>query len=482
MLQRSRQHIPFILLTVLVLLPICGYSQARKDSISCDTSKYVPVIFSGSMDYNLMIAASNGCLSQLRKLLADGADVMAETQDGVTPLIFAVSNNHLLASRLLLQNGSDPNKMTNRGETPLLISVKNQNAEIAEDLIRAGSAIDTTDRYGATPLHYASVYDYFQIADMLIYYGAAINTKTKEGTTPLLASVWAGNADITDLLIQNGADIETGDNDGFTPFLMAALNGDTLIMKLLIKNGSNIYANNYSGQNALSLSIIADKIDAVKFLLEAGDKWAQQGKQSVNPYSAVSKYRRTGMLPLLHEYKIPGNLHHEIDQINFALSSRFSLHDIYTGMSFSVKEPFINGGIIAGFDTKLWYTKVLIKEAENTYYQYYSKESLIYAGAFKNFYLTNHPLRSNFEVSTSLSAGYEFGAQFKGTQKAPPDKLVIIPAITLIWEMKDLSFSAGAEYLNSSFYHSGPVWLRLGASYNLFFDNVRIKKKTLKWY
>jgi hypothetical protein len=65
---------------------------------------------------------------------------------------------------------------------------------------------------------------------------------------------------------------------------------------------------------------------------------------------------------------------------------------------------------------------------------------------------------------------------------APGNKFMIIPALSLIWTKKDFSFSLGADYMSTDFYHVGPVWLRLGASYNIFFDNVRIKNKTLKWY
>lgn len=478
----SQQYIRIVLIFFLALISHGIFGQTRNDTVNCDTSTYVPIFFPGSVDYNLMIASSNGCISEISRLLNLGADVLAQTEQGATPLIFAVANNHMEAVRLLIENGSDPNQLTKQGETPLFISVKNQNDVITETLIRAGAAIDTIDKYGATPLHYASIYDYFQIADMLLYYDASVNIKTREGTTPLLAAVWAGNADIADLLIQNGADIEAKDNDGFTPYLMATLNGDTLIMNLLQKKGANIYVTDKFGQNALSISIIAGKIEITKFLLSAGSKWQDQGKQTVNPYVAASKYSRKDIIELLNEYKFPGNLSYQIDQVNIALSSRFSLHDIYTGTSFSFKEPFINGGIIAGFDTKLWYTRVLIRQSENTYYQYFNKESLIYAGLFKNFSLTDNPFSNNFEVSTSLSAGYIFGNQFKGSLNAPSDKLVVIPSASIIWKLKDISVSLAAEYIKNSFYHTGPVWLRFGVSYNLYFDNVRFKKKTLKWY
>lgn len=447
-----------------------------------DTIDYVPSFYRGALDYNLMIAASRGYTEEINRLIMKGADIFSETDQGVTPLIFAISSNQTIIAKMLIDYGSDPNKLTLKNETPLIIAVKNENSEITEALLRAGADVDFTDRYDATALHYASVYDYRQIADLLLYYDASIDKKTVEGSTPLFASVWAGNAAIADLLIQNGANMEARDNEGFTPFMMAALNGDTLIMQLLFKKDVDIYAVNNSNNNALTLTIIADKSDATKYLLRIGNKWDNRGSRAVSPYSVASKYRRKDIFKILEDNKIPGNIKYEIDQVDIMASTRFFLHDIYTGASLSFKEPYLNGGIIIGLDTKLWYTRVLLKQTENMLYQYMDKGSVVYAGLFKDFALTDYAFKANFELSTSLSAGYTFGNVLKGTLNVPHNKFVIIPAVALKWTKKNLSFSLGADYLKSDFYHVGPVWLRIGASYNLYFDNVRANGKTLKWY
>ena len=476
---------PLKILFVLILLSISGsvYSQVTPpDSVYYDTTDYVSDQYRGSLDYNLMIAASKGYTGEIGRLILNGADVFAETYEGATALIFAVSGNQTEVAELLIGYGSDVNKATTRQVTPLLIAVKNQNREIAEALIRAGADIDFTDKYDATALHYASAYDYLQMVDMLLYYDASIDKKTIEGSTPLLASVWAGNADVADLLIQNGADPEARDNEGFTPFLMAALNGDTLIMELLMKKGVDIYATNKLKQNALILAIINDQRDAVAFLLKAGNKWATKGNNAISPYSVAAKYRRKEIIKILEDNKVPGNIKYEIDQVDIMASTRFFLHDIYTGSSLSFREPYLNGGIIMGCDVKLWYTRVLQQQSEHIFYQYMDKGSVVYAGLFKDFALTNYAFKGNFELSTSMSAAYAFGDQLKGTLYTPPDKFMVVPALTIKWSRKDLSFSLGADYMSTDFYHVGPVWLRLGVSYNLYFDKVRTKAKTLKWY
>jgi ankyrin repeat protein len=483
MLLKNLQKIKILFLLTLVFVSGDIFSQIpNPDTIYIDTTEYIPSFYRGSLDYNLMVAASKGYVTEVTRLINNGADIFAETDQGATPLIFAVSNNQTEAAKVLIDYGSDVNKVTSQTVTPLIIAVKNQNSEIAEALIREDADIDATDKYGATALHYASVYGYFQLVDMLLYYNASIDKRTFDGSTPLFASVFAGNADIADFLIQNHANLETRDKEGFTPFLMAALNGDTLLMRLLIVKGADIYATNNSNHNALALTIIANQKDATQFLLKIGDKWADMEKNAINPYIIASKYSRKDIVKILEDNRIPGAIKYEIDQVGVMASTRFFNRDIYTGASLSFREPYLNGGIILGLDTKLWYTRVLLKQSEHMFYQYMDKGSLFYAGLFKDFPLTDVPFRGNFVLSASLSAGYSFGNELKGTLMAPANKFRIIPAVSLVWTKKDLSFSLGADYIGSDFYHIAPIWLRIGASYNIYFDRVRTKGKTLKWY
>ena len=483
MLLKNLQKIKILFLLTFIFVSGDIFSQIPDtDTIYIDTTEYIPSFYRGSLDYNLMVAASKGYVSEVTRLINDGADIFAETDQGATPLIFAVSNNQTEVARLLIEYGSDVNKMTSKSVSPLIIAVKNENSEIAEALIREGADIDAGDKYDATALHYASVYGYFQLVDMLLYYNASIDKKTVDGSTPLFASIWAGNADIADFLIQNHANLEARDNEGFTPFLMAALNGDTLLMKLLLVKGADIYATNNSNHNALALTIIANQKDATQFLLRIGDKWASMENNAINPYIVASKYSRKDIVKILDDNKIPGTIKYEIDQVDLMASTRFFNRDIYTGASISFREPYLNGGIILGLDTKLWYTRVLIQQSEHLFYQYMDKGSLFYAGVFKDFPLTDNPFKGNFGLSASLSAGYTFGNELKGILMAPANKLRIIPAISIVWTKKDLSFSLGADYMKSDFYHIAPIWLRIGASYNLYFDKIRTKGKTLNWY
>jgi ankyrin repeat protein len=446
-----------------------------------DTSDYFPYTFDEAIDYNLMIAASKGYKSEIERLINKGADVNAETIEGATPLIFAVTDNQLISVMTLLDYKPLLNTVTNNFETPLLISVKNRYFEITEALIRAGADMNISDMHGATPLHYAALNGYLEIVDLLIYYDDTLDSKSVEGTTPLLAAIWAGNTDVADLLIQNGAKLEESDNDGFTPFLLAAFYGDTLLMDILYRKGVNIYAINKAGHNALTLTILKGNIDATEFLLKTGKNWSKWENNSFNPYTIAAKYHRKEMVKLLISNNIPGKVKFEIDQMATTVSTRLFVHDIYSGISLSIKEPYLNGGFIAGCDMKLWYTRVLSKKTENVFYQYMDKGAVAYAGVFKDFALTDNFDKFNYLFSTSLMAGYSFGNKLKGTSINGENKFKIMPAISMKMTKQNFSFNLGLEYVKTEFYHVGPVWIRAGISYNYFFDHVRTRIKPIRW-
>jgi ankyrin repeat protein len=465
-----------------------------------DTSDYLPLYFDGALEYNLMIAASKGLDTEVERIILRGADIEAKTEEGATPLIIAVASIKPKAVNILLSYNADPNKITSDYETPLLIILKklvdieaeginvlpagqeSECLEIAESLIRYGADIDFQDNRGVTALNYASIYGSFQAADLLLYYMADIDKKAFDGTTPLMAAIWAGHANIADLLIQNGANMEARDNEGFTPFLIAAQNGDTLLLDYLIKKGVDIYEKDRFNWDALSLSIKYDHREATEMLLKAGMKWSEPGREAYNYNYVAVKYGRKEISDILEKHNINEKYKPQINQIELALSSKFNLWDIYTGMSIIFKEPGLNIGLIAGFDTKLWYTKVLVEETPTLYYQYMDKSSIAYVGVFKDVPVTDRPLKSNFIFSASLSGGYCFGNKLKGTDIAPENKFKIIPGISIKWAKKNLVLFAGFEYTHADFSRIYPIWCRAGLSYNFDFAYVKTPVKIIRWY
>jgi len=471
---------------LFILTLICGClvpgKLSSQEVVLFDTLDYLPMNIEGALENNLMIAASKGNVREIERLISKGADIDAETYEGATALIFAVVNNRLAAVKSLLAHSPDVNKMTANNETPLLISVKNQSPEIAEALIRGGAEIDLADKFGVTPLHYAAISGSFIMADLLLYYEADCNKKSNDGTTPLMASIWAGFSDITDLLFQSGANLEARDNNGFTPFLIASQNGDTMVMNLLLKEGVDLYEKNNYNYNALAVAIESNQKPAIELLLEKGDQWTSPDKEGVNPYTVASVFGRKDVIEMLEKKNISGRQGWQIEEVSVSVSSRINARDYFTGSSISFREPLINAGFIVGFDMKPTYTKVLLELGENTYYQYFDRSSLVYAGIFKDYTLSEKLSKLKFVISASLSIGYSFSSEYRGTNIHPENMFRIIPAAGIKVQKGHFSVKADLEYVNTQFYRIGPFWGRIGIAYNHLLSRIKRVEKTIKWY
>lgn len=450
--------------------------------VQADTSDYLPYYVPHALELNLMIAASKGNVPEIKRLINKGADVNTATLEGATPLIFAVTGNKREAVRELLTHEPELDYMTNNNETPLLIAVKSGFFEIAELLIRAGADINVKDKYGATPLHYASVYGLTDMADLLLYYDAEINTVADDGTTPLLAAVWSGEARTADLLVQNGADTEAEDNKGFTPLILAASTGDTLMMNILLKGGADLYGRNASGHNALTISIASGNLAAERFLLYKGKGWQNTENKSFDPYKVAALYRRHDAIALLKESGLEGTVKYNIDQLSVVAGSRFNRKDYYTSFQLTFREPYLGLGLTTGIDAKIWRTRVFEEKSDVILYQYRHRDYLAYAGISKEFKLTDSFSGWNTAFTASLAAGYVFGNSLTGTRDVPADRFVVVPRAGISATKINLSVEAGLEYLKTPFYLDGPLWIRIGLSYNYYFEKTRIQAKNIRWY
>lgn len=484
--------------TALVIL--CMASPLYSQVTAKDTADYLPENVENGLEYNLMIAASKGLDTEVERLILRGAEVDAETLEGATPLIFAISAIKPGAVNILLSYSANPNKLTNNAETPLLIALRKLAdlearppnvltssfetgcLQIAESLIRYGADIDLQDQKGVTPLNYASAYGSLRFADLLIYYRADIDKKDFTGTTPLMSAIWAGRANVADLLIQNGANLEARDDQGFTPFLIAAQNGDTLMLNYLIREGVDIYEKCVDGWDALSLCIKYGHNDAIETLLRAGSKWSDPARDVRNHYSVAARFGRDEAYALLEKNDFPNTYKAKINQVEISLSAKATIKDIYTGIKFTFIEPRKTMGFTFGFDTRLWYSRVMVKTGDNLYYQYLDKSSLAYAGIFKDIKLSDNPLKWNLYFTGSLSGGYWFGNEFKGTGTSPESRFVLIPGAGLKLVRNSYAVHAGIEYMNTGYYKILPVWLRIGLAYNFDLEFGKTPVKTIKWY
>ncbi len=121
--------------------------------------------FSYGQDLNekLFNAVQVGNLEEVKKFVAQGADVNAKTcwqnmfgaNSYSYPLHEAVGNGYLEITKFLVEQGANLNTKNSDGETPLHLAVKYEFHDIVKYLVKHGANKKTTDNEGKTPCDYA---------------------------------------------------------------------------------------------------------------------------------------------------------------------------------------------------------------------------------------------------------------------------------------------------------------------------------------
>jgi len=121
-----------------------------------------------------------GKRSCVEMLLLHGAQVDAQTTDGLTALVIAAGRDRPMAVKRLLEFRADVNLSTARGQTPLLMATAHDLPHVVRILIVARADINQTNFKGASPLQIAEKYAFKEVTDLLKKAGAtAPKTKKK---------------------------------------------------------------------------------------------------------------------------------------------------------------------------------------------------------------------------------------------------------------------------------------------------------------
>jgi ankyrin repeat protein len=182
-------------------------------------------------------AAVQGDCSEIRRLLEAGADIEAENEAGLTPLIVAANAGRPDVVSLLIENGVAVDACTKDGFTALMVAAAMGHAEVARLLLLTGADADLQNVYG---------------------------------WTALMNAVWRGNARPARLLIEAGADVDLQAGDGRTALIIAAQGGNSEMMKLLIGAGADINLWDASGCTALKWVMMKGFPEAEHWLRAAG--------------------------------------------------------------------------------------------------------------------------------------------------------------------------------------------------------------------
>ena len=210
-----RHIISQYLLVVCVLVLAAGCANKLYNASFYGDNIAVSTLLAEGVDVNsegfyggatsLMAASQNGHIDIVRILLANGANVDAQRDEGQTALIYATVHPDIV--KLLLDAGAETELKSILGHTALLYASTEGNTETVKALIEGGADIDVKDvALDFTPLIYASMNGHTDIVKALIDAGADINVKSKKlNITALSIAIHNNHAETVYFLRKAGA-------------------------------------------------------------------------------------------------------------------------------------------------------------------------------------------------------------------------------------------------------------------------------------
>ncbi|XP_060043640.1 ankyrin repeat and SOCS box protein 3 isoform X2 [Erinaceus europaeus] len=189
----------------------------------------------------------------------------------------AAREGNVKVLRKLLKKGRSIDVADNRGWMPIHEAAYHNAVECLRMLIRADSSenyIKTKTFEGFCALHLAASQGHWKIVQILLEAGADPNITTSEETTPLFL----------------GANVNCQALDKATPLFIAAQEGHTACVELLLSNGAdpNLYCSEDNWQLPIHAAAQMGHTKILDLLLPLTDQACDTGTDKVSPvYSAV---------------------------------------------------------------------------------------------------------------------------------------------------------------------------------------------------
>jgi ankyrin repeat protein len=235
--------------------------------------------YSGDLDSDLLIAASEDDRETALRLIRQGADVDARNSYGNTPLISAAQEGNTRVARLLLQSGALPNLKSNDGWTALMAAASKGDIEIVRALVAAGADVNAYNEVSDTALSLAAYKGHTRVVTLLLTANASADARDESGNTPLINAAMNGHSATVNALLRGSAAVNARNNDGETALMLAY---DPKTALVLVKAGADLDAISNNEENALFYSVRRHRTENVRVLLRAGaNPNATNGTQTV---------------------------------------------------------------------------------------------------------------------------------------------------------------------------------------------------------
>ena len=216
-------------LIIAAALAFCGSAHAQTAPSASDIASYT----------GLHLAAHEGRVDEIKRLIAAGADLNARDRAGRTPAHVAAFASHDNAVTVLAKGGADMNALENHVYDVLTIAAVANDPELVSLAMELGNKPDLiTSVYDGTALIAAAHLGHHDVVARLVAGGAPLDHVNNLAWTALIEAVVLGDGGpdhikTVEILVEAGADKAIGDRDGVTPLQHATARGYTNMVMLL---------------------------------------------------------------------------------------------------------------------------------------------------------------------------------------------------------------------------------------------------------
>jgi ankyrin repeat protein len=168
-------------------------------------------------------------------LIAAGADINFKDSDGQTDLMLAAAEGRIANLKALIAAGADVNIQNNKGRTPLINAAMRGQTESVQLLLAAGAKPNIKDNEGYTALIEPVFAGNVAIVKALLAAKANPNIPAEHDITALMAAAFGGHKELVNELLAAGADPKMQDVEGLTARDYALKKNHSDIAKLLEK-------------------------------------------------------------------------------------------------------------------------------------------------------------------------------------------------------------------------------------------------------
>ncbi|EOA80941.1 uncharacterized protein SETTUDRAFT_24453 [Exserohilum turcica Et28A] len=228
---------------------------------SCYKPKALQLLLQRGSDHKktpgvMELAASLKKLESIKILMEAGVSPNVRKDNVYTPLCSAIRDNSPEIVTYLLDHGADPNFCA--AEYPAFKCITHKRTHFLPQLVAAGADLHKPKGIIETAVKSND-------KDAIIYlldHGVNPNDRTPEGCTALTTAIREDRSELVDLLLSRGADPAIRGEDW--PLCMAVKRPE--ILKKLLAATPNPRA----FRGVVEMAVVANQLDSIKFLLEAG--------------------------------------------------------------------------------------------------------------------------------------------------------------------------------------------------------------------